>query len=79
METNLIAQSSPPQNFTVIPDQILTYKAADEIFISAYTPKLQGKYIRVYLDEFESRAVIQILVSIYWKRCSILVTTGLTR
>ncbi|WP_413160395.1 C39 family peptidase [Capilliphycus salinus ALCB114379] len=34
-------------------DEILTYHAGDEIPISAYTPNLQGKYIRVYLDKFD--------------------------
>lgn len=56
-KANSLLKARPLKNSLLSPDEILTYKAGDEIFISAYTPKLQGKYIRVYLDEFESRSV----------------------
>ncbi len=47
----------PLEDSYLSPDEILTYKAGDEIQISAYTPNLQGKYIRVYLDEFDARCI----------------------
>ncbi len=56
-KANSLLKARPLKNSLLSPDQVLTYKAGDEIFISAYTPNLQGKYIRVYLDEFESRSV----------------------
>jgi uncharacterized protein YvpB len=47
----------PLETSLLSPEEILTYHAGDEISISAYTPNLQGKYIRVYLDEFDARSI----------------------
>ncbi|MEG5172820.1 C39 family peptidase [Microcoleus sp. B3-D7] len=54
---NSLLKARPLETSLLSPDQILNYKAGEEIFISAYTPNLQGKYIRVFLDEFDSSSV----------------------
>ncbi|MEG3919043.1 C39 family peptidase [Microcoleus sp. POL10_C6] len=53
---NSVLKARPLDTSLLSPDQMLKYKAGEEIFISAYTPNLQGKYIRVYLDEFDIRS-----------------------
>jgi uncharacterized protein YvpB len=55
-KANSVLKARPLETSLLSPDQILNYNAGDEVFISAYTPNLQGKYIRVYLDEFDSRS-----------------------
>jgi uncharacterized protein YvpB len=54
---NSLLKARPLETSLLSRDQILNYKAGEEIFISAYTPNLQGKYIRVFLDEFDSSSV----------------------
>lgn len=54
---NSLLKARPLDTSLLSPDQILNYKAGEKIFISAYTPNLQGKYIRVYLAEFDSSSV----------------------
>ncbi|MFZ1029901.1 MAG: C39 family peptidase [Limnoraphis robusta] len=55
--SNSVLKVRPLETSLLSPEEVLKYSAGDEIPISAYTPDLQGKYIRVYLDEFDARSI----------------------